>query len=211
MANRYPQYVEPINLTENVGDSLIKINNNFENLKRGYCDLKQQIDDIVQIRTFFYFGPNAQADSTSGMQNYTTSRPSNFTIQTFVNDGSQLNLPSMSDPGDIAFVVYQKTGYLSQQAVRTTSGYVPVLGTSAAGAGVSTSNDPIYNPPLLKYAAWSTTTPDRYNLFSPAYVIWRLTAGQNKTYTVDSGWPKFTQAETLTTPNWNQPWKWAKY
>lgn len=207
----YPLYVDPIRFTENVGDSLIKINNNFKNLEDGYCALKKQIDDIVQIRTFFYYGPNAQADSTSGMQNYQTSRPSNTRIAQFVNDSGQLNLPSMSDPGDIAFVVYQKTGFLAQQAVRTTSGYLPVLGTRPGSAGVSTTNDPIYNPPLTKYAAWSTTTPDLFNLFSPAYVIWRLTANQNNQYIMDAGWPRFSQAETLSTPNWNQPWKWAKY
>jgi hypothetical protein len=117
----------------------------------------------------------------------------------------------MSDPGDIAFVIYQKTGFLAQQAARITSGYLPVLGTRAGAAGVSTTNDPVYNPPLTKYAAWSTTTPDLYNLFSPAYVIWRLTANSNKQYFMDPGWPRFSQAETLSTPNWNQPWKWVKY
>lgn len=186
----YPLYVDRINSTENVGDSLITLNNNFKNLEDGYCTLKKQIDDIVQIRTFFYYGPNSQADSTSGMQNNIASRPSNNRIIDFVNSTGQLNLPTMSDPGDIAYVIYQKTGYLSSQAVRTTSGYVPVL---------------------TKYAAWSTTSPDRFNLFSPAYIIWRLTAGSNKQYTMDKGWPRFSQAETISTPDWNQPWKWSKY
>jgi hypothetical protein len=190
----YPLYVDRINSTENVGDSLITLNNNFKNLEDGYCALKKQIDDKVQIRTFFYYGPNSETDSTSGMQHNTASRPSNGRITSFVNDPGQLNLPTMSDPGDIAYVIYQKTGYISSQAVRTTSGYVPVR----SGA-------------LVKYAAWSTTSPDRFNLFSPVYIIWRLTANSNKQYIIDRGWPRFSQAETLSTPNWNQPWKWSKY
>ena len=207
----YPLYVDRINSTENVGDSLITLNNNFKNLEDGYCALKKQIDDIVQIRTFFYYGPNSESDSTSGMQNNITSRPSNDRITSFVNGPGQLNLPRMSDPGDIAYVIYQKTGYLSSQAVRTTSGYVPVVGTSPGAAVTTSTNAPINNPPLTKYAAWSTTSPDRFNLFSPAYVIWRLTASSNKQYIMDRGWPRFSQAETLSTPNWNQPWKWNTY
>ena len=208
----YPLYVDRINPTESVGDSLVTLNNNFKNLEDGYCTLKKQIDDIVQIRTFFYYGPNSQTDSTSGMQNNITSRPSNSRITSFVNDPGQLNLPTMSDPGDIAYVIYQKTGYLFSRAVRTTSGYVPVVGTSPAqGVPITSTNDPIYNPPLTKYGPWSTTSPDRFNLFSPAYIIWRLTAGDNKQYLMDRGWPRFSQAETMSTPNWNQPWKWSKY
>lgn len=207
---KYPKYVSVINNTENVGDSLVKINNNFWNLKTGLCDLIKQIDDIVQVRTFFYYGPNSSSDSTSGMQNNTTSRPSNTTIETFINSSTQLNLPVISNTGDIAWVIYQKTGYLMKQAVRNTSGYVPVVGTSPGSATTSNTNDPIYNPPLVKYGPWYTQTPDLYTNYSPAYIIWKLTYNGTK-YLTDGGFPKFSQAETISTPNWNVPQNWSQY
>jgi hypothetical protein len=207
---RYPRYVTEINNTESVGDSLVKINNNFWNLKTGLCDLIKQIDDIVQVRTFFYYGPNSSSDSTSGMQNNITSRPSNATIESFVNSSAQLNLPAVSQTNDIAWVIYQKTGYLMKQAVRVTSGTVSVVGTSAGAAVTTNTNVPIYNPPLTKQGPWSTRTPDLYTNYSPAYIIWKLTYNGTR-YSTDTGFPKFSQAETISTTNWNQPQNWSQY
>lgn len=205
-----PKYVTSISSTENIGDSLVKINNNFWNLKEAICGIKKTLDDRVQIRTFFYYGPNSSSDSTSGMQNNVTSRPSNIRIENFVNQASQLNLPSMSDPGDIAFVIYQKTGFLIQQAIRVTSGTVNVQGTSAGSAVTTNTNVPIFNPPLTKTVAWSTTSPDQFANFSPAFIIWRLTYN-GILYKTDSGFPKFSQAETASTTNWNNPLAWSTY
>lgn len=205
-----PRYITEINNTENVGDSLVKLNNNFWNLKEAICDIKKTLDDTVQVRTFFYYGPNSSADSTSGMQNNTTSRPSNTTIEAFVNSPTQLNLPTISDTNDIAYVIYQKTGYLVKQATRQTSGSVPVIGTSPGSASTTNTNVPIYNPPLTKPGTWSTTTPDSYTIFSPVFIIWKLTYN-GTAYKTDSGFPKFSQAETLSTPNWNNPVAWSQF
>jgi len=206
-----PSYVQTIKNSENIGDSLVKINNNFFNLYTGLCELKKEIFRNIRIRTFFYYGPNAAADATSGMQNNITSRPSNTTIENFINSTDQLNIPSISRPGDIAYIVYQKTGYLSQQATRTTSGTVDVLGTSPApNVPVTPSPIPIFNPPLIKPQSWLTTTPDLYNIFSPVFIIWKLTFNGSK-FITDIGFPKFSQAETLSTPNWNNPRAWSKY
>jgi hypothetical protein len=211
MAIRYPQYIETINSSENIGDSLIKINNNFWNIQEGFCKFKKQIASTIQVRTFFYYGPNAAANSTSGMQDGLTTRPSNVTIENFINSTNQLNIPAISKLNDIAYVIYQKTGYLALQATRTTSGTVPVLGTSPAqNVPVTTTNDPIFNPPLTKPGPWSTTTPERYNYFSPVFIIWKLIFN-GTAYITDFGFPKFSQAETLSTPNWNNPRVWSKY
>jgi hypothetical protein len=210
MAKKYPQYVEPINLTENIGDSLVKINNNFWNIKEGLCEIKKRIEDSIEVRTFFYYGPNSSADSTSGMQDNITSRPSNSTIENFVNQAEQLNVPAISKRNDVVYIIYQKTGYLTQQATRITSGTVPVLGTSPGSAVTTSTNEPIFNPPLIKDGAWSTTSPDRFNVYSPAFIIWRLTFN-GIVYRTDNTFPKFSQAETLSTPNWNNPRAWTNY
>lgn len=207
---RCPRYITPISNTENIGDSLVKINNNFWNLKEALCGIKKTLDDTVQVRTFFYYGPNSSADSTSGMQNNIASRPSNATIENFVNSFSQLSLPSVSDINDVAYVIYQKTGFLIQEAVRVTSGTVPVQGTSPGSAVTTSTNVPIYNPPLTKIVPWSTTSPDRFATFSPVFVIWRLTYNGTE-YITDSNFPKYSQAETASTPNWNNPLAWATY
>ena len=205
---RCPRYITPISNTENVGDSLVKINNNFWNLKEALCGIIKTLDDTVQVRTFFYYGPNSSSDSTSGMQNNIASRPSNTTIENFVNN--ELSLPSMSDIDDIAYVIFQKTGFLIQEAVRLTSGTVNVPGTSPGSAGTTNTNVPIYNPPLTKVVPWSTTSPDRFATFSPAFVIWKLTYN-GTSYIIDTGFPKFSQAETSSTPNWNNPLAWSTY
>jgi hypothetical protein len=206
-----PRYITPITNSENVGDSLIKINNNFWNLKEALCGIVKTLDDTVRVRTFFYYGPNSPNDPNSMavlMREGQASRPANITIETFIN--TELNLPSISDVNDVAYVIYQKTGFLMQQAIRTTSGTVPVPGTSAGGAVTTNTNVPIYNPPLTKNVPWSTTTPDRYGIFSPAFIIWRLTY-KFGLYFTDPGFPKFSQAETASTPNWNNPLAWSAY
>lgn len=99
---------------EYIGDSLTKINQNFQNLQTSTCDLKNKLDEQIQIRTFFYYGPNTPSDpqdGTAGMDNNTLTRPSDATIQSFVNSVSGLNLKPVSETGDIAYVIYQKTGW----------------------------------------------------------------------------------------------------
>lgn len=126
---------------ECLGDSLPKINSNFNSLQQILWSLRERVDSRVEVRTFFYYGPNAagpvgskasgqlsvpgkgartpqlspagESPAGSGMDDNQTTRPSNLTIEAFVNSSSQINLPSISEPGDIAYVIYQKTGFLS--------------------------------------------------------------------------------------------------
>jgi hypothetical protein len=185
------RYTENILNSENIGDSLIKINNNFFNLQTALCDLQKKINNTVKVRTFFYYGPNSVSDATSGMQNNVASRPSNNTIQTFVN--TELKASDFSKTNDIIYVVYQKTGYILNKATRVTSGTV-----TARVISFST------------VVPWSTTTDDLYTTYSPVFIIWKLTFN-GTSYVVDKDFPKFSQAETLATNDWNAPEKWSQY
>jgi hypothetical protein len=184
-----------IDSTECLKDSLKTINDNFKLLEDATCELEQRVENDVQIRTFFYYGPNSAVTPDSGMQDDTISRPSNLTIQAFVNSPSQLNLPEISKNGDIAYVVYQKTGFYS---------------TSVTKAG-----DPVVNRVI---SVNNATYSDVINYASPIIIIWKLTCSTNssnvKVYTVDVGFPKFTRASTNPTTNdasWNLPQNWSTY
>lgn len=184
------RYTENILNSENIGDSLIKINNNFINLQIALCNLQKKIDSTVNVRTFFYYGPNSVSDPTSGMQDNTASRPSDNTILSFVNSSSQLNAPAISKLNDVVYVIYQKTGYVSNEITRSTTG------TAITEIGTTVS--------------WLTTSPDIYSVYAPVFIIWRLTYNSTS-YTVDAGFPKFSQASTLSTEDWNQPQNWVEY
>ena len=188
-----PSYVSTISPSENIGDSLIKINNNFYNLKEELCNLKEEVEGTVQVRTFFYYGPNAEVDSTSGMQNNTSTRPSNTTIENFVNDSNQLNMPSISKLNDRIYVVYQKTGYLQNSLTRETRSSINV-----------NVNNSIRNVPF------STTTPESYNTYSPVFIIWLLVY-DGVQYKVTEGFPKYSQAETVSSVYWNDPMSWSEF
>ena len=191
-----PTYTAPIRPAENIGDSLLKINNNFYNLRTELFDIKEILDNTVQIRTFFYYGPNATKDPSSNMQEGITSRPSNTVIENFVNDPNQLNVCPISNFGDQVYVIYQKTGYYDNQAIRTTSG------TALAVGNVGRHYEQLVN--------WSTTTPEKFNTYSLVFIIWLLTYDGNK-YNVTKGFPKFSQSETLSSPDWNNPQNWKQY
>jgi hypothetical protein len=188
-----PTYTSTIRPSENIGDSLIKINNNFYNLREELCSIKAKLDGTIQVRTFFYYGPNAANDPVSGMNDNTASRPSDSTIESFVNSSSQLNVPAISKVNDQVYVVYQKTGFYQNQVTRVTSGV-------ATARVISFSQD----------IPWSTTTPERFDTYSPVFIIWLLVYDGSK-YTVVTGYPKFSQAQTLSSPNWNNPTTWAQY
>jgi len=187
------QYISTIYNTENIGDSLIKINNNFFNLRTALCKLKEKVESTINVRTFFYYGPNSATDPTTNLQNNKTSRPSDSVIADFINNTNQLNLPAVSRQNDIAYVVYQKTGYYQVEGTRTSTGTLQVRVISS-----------------VQTVAYETDTPEIINIYSPVFVIWKLTHnGIN--YQVDNGFPKFTQAETISTINWNKPEKWLTY
>jgi hypothetical protein len=97
--------IQTIENTECLTDSLNKINSNFTNLQTTFCTLKDRVDKQVQVRTFFYYGPNSNTDASSGMADEQTAKPSPETIFAFVNSRSQLNLPAISNLNDVAYVI----------------------------------------------------------------------------------------------------------
>lgn len=180
--------IQPIFDNECLGESLLKINNNFLNLQEAVCELKTRIDSQVEVRTFFYYGPNAQTNPGSGMADDQTSRPSDITIQAFVNSPTQLNLPSISKQGDVAYVIYQKTGYLN---------------SLTQGTNINASPTPS-----------NTVTLDVFNSFAPTFIIWRLTCQSSQFYTVDIGFPKFSRAQQSASGDvstWNNPQNWSTF
>jgi hypothetical protein len=174
-------FIQTIYPAECLSDSLIKINTNFANLQTKVCNIKETVDSLIEVRTFWYYGPNAQNDPTSGMQSGVTSRPSNNTIQTFVNSQSQLNLPSISNNNDIAYVIFQKTGFRNNQLQGITVNYM---------FGDHRNN-------LL-------------NEFAPTFFIWRLTYNGTE-YTITPGFPKINRAQGQDNNSWYQPQNWTTY
>lgn len=158
------EYIKTIYPDECVGDSLSTINNNFSALQVVTCELEQRFDKTKQVRTFFYYGPNANLDATSGMMDNSTSRPSDLTIQAFVNSPEQLNLPLISKDGDVAYVVYQKTGFKNSLAINngvaTSSVVSTIPGTYNYGAPFAPS--PTVYP--VSHGAWSS--------FMNTYAVW---------------------------------------
>jgi hypothetical protein len=182
--------VDLIEDNECLNDSLFYINNNFLNLQQALKDLNTRFDERIEVRTFFYYGPNASSAPESGMADNQTTRPSDITIQAFVNSPSQLNLPAISKPGDIAYVIYQKTGYLNNLRQNVLSDF-----------------------------NISTTTQDVINFFAPIFIIWRLTSRESSIYTVDSPtFPKFFRSQIANISegapgwqNWNNPQNWSQF
>jgi hypothetical protein len=188
------KHIRAIDSTENIGDSILTINNNFFNLSFALCDLIERLKNKVEIRTFFYYGINTGGETpTTNMQDGVTSRPSDTTIRNFVNSSSQLNLLPSSKKNDQVYVVYQKTGFKQSKATRKVAGSIQV--------NVISSLQTVY---------WDTTTPDIYSVYSPAFIIWLL-VHDGTDYKVQTGFPKFLQAETSSTLLWNQPTTWATY
>lgn len=115
MATPCPYTIQIINQDEYIGNSLEKINSNFTALASAACNLEQYIENKINVRTFFYYGPNstAQPDPTSNMDDNFSTRPALSTIRTFVNSTTQLNLLPISKKNDQVYVIYQKTGWQS--------------------------------------------------------------------------------------------------
>lgn len=242
---------------ENIGDSLEKINTNFQNLKQGACIIESELDDLVNIRTFFYYGPNAPTESEAGSweQDNQLNRPSDTTIENFVNGTGQLNLPSISRIGDMAYVIYQKTGWYTQatnyqrsgsdrlpfdrltyydfQYQATKTRQVPYTVTvsrkigiaGGKGGGTVTTTETRYRDETYTVTEttqgskietyyvgynWSTDINDQYTHYVPIFVIYRLTYNGTQ-YVLDSGFPKYSRANTASTTNWNNPRTWTTY
>ena len=247
-------YLESVSNDECLGESLPNINSNFNTLQTILWSLRERADSRVEVRTFFYYGPNSAgptgskgsgqlsgggkgsllppslSPAGSGMDDNKTSRPSNLTIEAFINSSSQINLPSISSPGDIAYVIYQKTGFLSSIAqnilLQSSSQNVGVTyeqvvqrkGRFVKGSNiqpVSTFGRDINFNQLI-------TTDDIVMLTSPTFVIWKLTCSQRLSYLVDQGFPKFHRAQTSQQTSklggnvpqplsWDQPQNWSLF
>jgi hypothetical protein len=226
MADSCATNVQLIYGNENIGDSLTKINNNFELLKTAACDIEKQLDDIVNVRTFFYYGPNSATDSEDGVNSGNLTLPSTTTIQNFVNKPTGLNLTTVSEKGDIAYVIYQKTGWYTnaQNYQRSGGGTVPYTRVTQSqrvevqrvrriGIGWTTRTRTYWVTEYHTYYAgysWSANINDTYNIYTPIFVIYKLTFdGTN--YSIDTGFPKFTRASSNSTLNWNNPAAWSIY
>lgn len=225
-------YLENVSSDECLGSSLPKINSNFNTLQTILWSLRERADSRVEVRTFFYYGPNstgpaspagskggtsnpikgaprtlaasAPSPATSGMDDGKISRPSNLTIQAFINSPSQINLPSISKAGDVAYVIFQKTGFNS---------VIPPDLTALKGSTSITTQ---------QLTTTSTTNVDINVDISPIFIIWKLTCSKRLSYLVDQGFPKFHRARTsqqtsklgVNVPqplSWNQPQNWSTF
>lgn len=169
--------VDLISDDEYIGDSLSKINQNFQNLKASSCDLKSKLDRQVNIRTFFYYGPNTPSDpqdGTAGMDNNALTRPSDSTIQDFVNDTDKLNLVPISEAGDIVYVVYQKTGwYVPPVTVYTREGTGRVPFTKVVTYYVPDPPSGGSNKRKIGIAGKCWVAREVYDFYSPRWEIFR--------------------------------------
>ena len=234
-------YINVIPLEQCLVNSLSTINTNFVNLETITYDLQDRIGKLKQTRTFFYYGPNSGNSARSGMDNNSISRPSDLTIQAFVNDVQNLNLPSISQTGDAAYVIYQKTGFNSESTAGippefvfesltntwTASNLVGTGETASTQGGTgwiklpngawtsAATRSVVAGQSIANYSTTNTTgnvTSEILNSFAPILVIWRLTYDGTR-YLVDLNFPKFTRAQTLGTENsdWNKPQNWTTY
>lgn len=234
-------YLENVSSDECLGSSLPKINSNFNTLQTILWSLRERADSRVEVRTFFYYGPNSAgptgskasgqlsgggkgpqlppeiSPAGSGMDDNATTRPSNLTIQAFINSSSQINLPSISKPGDITYVIYQKTGFLS-----TIAQYAPTW-TSSQNVGVTYEQvrnakgkltgdiRPVSTRSQGTNFLQFVTTEDIVMALSPTFIIWKLTCSQRLSYLVDQGFPKFHRAQTNSSSLYNQPQNWSTF
>lgn len=210
--------------TEYIGDSLEKINNNFNLLSATACSLQNQLDNYSQIRTFFYYGPNAPTESETGNydENTQLAYPSSTTIEKFVVSTTGLNLLPISKKNDVAWVIYQKTGWTSKTVHydRFGSGSIPYLRSRQVpitrtiginwgkGYSVIVGYRTEYYYQYFPYS-WTTQVSDSYTEYAPVFVLYKL-VHDGTTYKID-GLPKFSRAQTANTTSWNNPESWSIY
>jgi hypothetical protein len=224
MATPCPYTVQLIGRDEFIGDSLEKINSNFTALASAACNLEQYIQNKTNIRTFFYYGPNSTftptiADIDLDMDGNSPTYPNNNTIQTFVNSVTGLNLLPISKLNDEAYVVYQKTGWVTTQTPYTATGtgsapyeatvQVPIVRTIGIGrrrpvvVGYETRVETRY----ASYS-WTENVDDINRNHSPNFIVYRL-VHDGVDYKVNN--IRFVRAQTANTINWNNPKIWITY
>lgn len=218
------QDVELIFEQENIGDSLPKINNNFKRLEELTKSINSEISNTKNVRTFFYYGPNYTQgnNGTSGMDNGNPSRPSNQTIQNFVNNTLMLNDFALSNTGDVAYVIYQKTGWLKTTTTTNKTGSVTATFSKQetyweavrVRIGIGRYRTVWVQRVRTVYAnnsaPWSVNLSDTYNRYAPVFIIYRLTYNGSN-YIVDLDYPKYSYATTGNSAEWNNPQNWTRY
>jgi len=172
-----PRLISKIRNTRNIGDSLVTLNTNFYTLDSVLCELRRRVESLVEVRTFFYYGPNQGNDpAATNMRNDQTNIPSNTTIENFVNSTNELNLALHTKENDEVNIVYQKTGFFRNEDIRT------ITGTAKAQV-ISFSQD----------VPWSTNVPETYNIYAPTFIIWKLVHNGIK-YEILGNYPKYMQS-----------------
>jgi len=209
-------YIQPLIENECLYESLPKINNNFANIEQILCNLKERFDSRVEVRTFFYYGPNAEQIPTDSMNDNEISRPSDTTIQAFVNSSTQLNLPAISKINDIAYVIYQKTGFLSvgipgQATVASNQIRYETIFVPQPGGRFFQRFTPVTIGVDPRAISNTFASEDIITFFAPIFVVWRLTYTSNGAYIVDSGFPKFIRSQTNSSQNAFNPQTWSTY
>jgi len=178
-----PRLIKRIRNTQNIGDSLLILNNNFYTLNTFLCEQKLRVENIVEIRTFFYYGPNTGTDpASSNMRDGQTNRPSNATIENFVNGTNELNLAGVSKEFDRVNIIYQKTGVKRVELTKTTS-----------GTAIATYRTLGFSESI----PWTTSAPETYNIYAPSFFIWELVHNGQR-YVMTNGSPKFVQSYDTT-------------
>jgi hypothetical protein len=175
--------IETIDSNECLRTSLAKINDNFTQLNDLTCTLRERVDSAKQIRTFFYYGPNADVAPASGMNDGELSRPSNLTIEAFTNSPSQLNLPSLSREGDVAYVIYQKTGFKGSLP-SASSGFNPETGNTqsySAGRSISLQFNKWYD--VDQYHSATAVCDGETNKLGTINLKFKTPTGQTSDYT----------------------------
>jgi hypothetical protein len=119
------------------------------------------------------------------------SRPSDERIFNFVNSSEFLDLPKISYPGDVVYVIYQKTGFKNNLLLNIDTSY-----------------------------RFGNRTGEKNNRFSPTFFVWKLIFEEKQDirpgnfYYITGDWPKIHRAETddgKNNTNWNQPQNWSDY
>jgi hypothetical protein len=194
---------------EYIGNSLSAINTNFQELTSVACEVQQYLDARVNIRTFFYYGPNSPTSTTE--QDNQSKKPSPVTIERFANSENGLNLIPISEIGDYAWIIYQRTGWASQSFTTTRSD----SGTVYKSVQIRRIGR------LIGWATygqnWSVTRSreDIINQNIPLFVLYKLrfngtqyvmipTASNNRN-------PLYVRSTTASTNDWNKPQNWGQY
>jgi hypothetical protein len=157
------------------------------------------------------------------MNTWNPTRPSNNTIQNFVNSTININAFEYTNTGDVVYVVYQKTGWLKTTSTTNRTGTVTATGFSkqeqyweAVRVRIGIGNyRTIYvlrtrTVYASNTAGWSASLTDTYNRYAPIFVIYRLTYN-GSSYVVDPDYPKYSYATTGNSINWNNPENWTTY